>query len=206
MLGHWLAIGEWNVVMTRLGAVLALAATVAVTTIPVGATSQVTTERAYTLQRARVFLDAYNRHDVAGVLATLDFSDPTFVYDDCDYALGFSTKSFNRGEVAAWLRERFAEGDYFRHATVANYNPSDNAVAGIEGVRVSDILRAHGLNALNAGNKMVINANGRFQRAVFVSSDCVGTRFPLRPNTRQTRVVTTAFLDGYNGHLVDRVL
>lgn len=57
---------------------------------------------------ARTFLDAYNRHDVAGVVALLAGS---IVYDDCDFSQGTVVNLRGKSAVAAWLRARFAEND-----------------------------------------------------------------------------------------------
>ncbi len=162
--------------------------------------------RQYTIKRARDYVDAYNHHDIRGVLATLDFSDPKFNYDDCDYAFSEAVKSLSKAEVIAWLQARFAEGDRFSHATVFNHNPSSNDVAGFQGVRVSDIVRARGLSRLDAGNKMVINKNGRFQRSEAINSSCYDTRLPAGPSATKTRVMATVFSDAYGAHLVNRVL
>ncbi len=162
--------------------------------------------RQYTIKRATDYVDAYNRHDIRGVLATLDFSDPTFFYSDCDYAFGEGVKSYSKAEVTAWLRARFAEGERFSRATVFNHNPSSNDVAGFNGVRVSDIVRAHGLSRLDAGNKMVINNNGRFQRSEAVNPSCYDTRLRAGASATKTRVMATVFFDAYRAHLVSRVL
>ena len=59
----------------------------------------------------RAFFDSYNRHDLAGVLATLAES---FAYGDC----GFATRQMlifeTIEDLTAWLRVKFAEGDRFR--------------------------------------------------------------------------------------------
>jgi hypothetical protein len=59
----------------------------------------------------QAFFDSYNRHDLAGVLATLA---ETFAYGDCAFAtrqmLGFETIE----DLTAWLGVKFAEGVRFR--------------------------------------------------------------------------------------------
>jgi len=57
---------------------------------------------------ARTFLDRYNRHDVAGVLALL--ADDV-VYGDCDSSQGTIVDLVGKSAVEAWLQKRFAEGD-----------------------------------------------------------------------------------------------
>ncbi len=82
----------------------------------------------------------------------------------------------------------------------------ENNVAGFQGVRVSDIVRAHGLSPLDAGNKMVINNNGRIQRSEGVGSSCYDTRLPVAEIVTKTRVMATVFFDAYRAHLVSRAL
>lgn len=59
----------------------------------------------------RTFFDAYNGHDLAGVLAT--FAE-TFAYGDCDFEkrqmLVFETKP----DLATWLQTKFADADHFQ--------------------------------------------------------------------------------------------
>lgn len=56
----------------------------------------------------RAFVDAYNRHDVTGVLALVAGS---IVYDDCDFSQGTVVNLTGKAGVAAWLRARFAQAD-----------------------------------------------------------------------------------------------
>ena len=56
------------------------------------------------------FFDAYNRHDLAGVLATL--ADP-FVYGDCDFARRQMYVFETEDELTTWLNTKFADQDQF---------------------------------------------------------------------------------------------
>ena len=56
------------------------------------------------------FFDAYNRHDVEGVLITLS---ETFAYGDCDPAARHMFVFEEREDLAVWLQTKFADGDQF---------------------------------------------------------------------------------------------
>jgi hypothetical protein len=64
----------------------------------------------------RSFLDAYNAHNLVGVLATLA---PDIDYADHDYLRGVPMVMHGKKSVAAWLRARFAEGDRLLHGTIS---------------------------------------------------------------------------------------
>jgi hypothetical protein len=77
----------------------------------------------------QAFFDSYNRHDLAGVLATLA---ETFAYGDCDFATRQMRVFETIQGLTAWLRFKFAEGDQFR--------VEDMIIAPAEGSPASDPL------------------------------------------------------------------
>jgi YVTN family beta-propeller protein len=120
----------------------------------------------------QAFVDAYNRHDVAGVIALFP---ARFLYGDCDYARHTSSTLTSKAALAAWLRARFAEHDYFAQANVVmngpqSYPVNDPRGGGVENLRTSDALRAQHGNA-NIAFKITLTPDGtRIQRAALASS------------------------------------
>ena len=126
-----------------------------------------------TMERTRAvvqaFVDAYNNHDVSGVLALL--TDP-LQYADCDAT--HHTRQVLRGkaEVALWLRARFAERDRWAQARVLLYGPqsqppNDPHGAGLEGMRINDVLRAQG-RVTNWAAKLLLTEDGSRLTAVIL--------------------------------------
>jgi YVTN family beta-propeller protein len=120
----------------------------------------------------QAFVDAYNRHDVAGVLALFP---ARFLYGDCDYARQTVHTLTNRSTLAAWLRARFAEHDYFAQASVVmngplSYPANDPHSGGVDVLRTSDALRAqHGTAGI--GFKINLTPDGtHIQRAALASN------------------------------------
>jgi YVTN family beta-propeller protein len=131
-----------------------------------------TLSRAHSRAVIQAFVDAYNRHDVAGVLALFPVR---FLYGDCDYTHHTSSTLTNKEALAAWLRARFAEHDYFAQATVImngsqSYPPNDPHDGGVDVLRTSDALRVQHRIA-NFGFKITLTMDGtRIQRAALASN------------------------------------
>jgi hypothetical protein len=141
-------------------------------------TLEVTQERTRALVQA--FIDAYNRHDIAGVLALFA---PIFQYGDCDethhvfqYVNDYNPSTGHliasdvapaRHALAEWLRARFAAHDYFAQASVLV--PGQPKVAGVTGLRVNDALRAQGrVSPLNF--KIIVSDDGTHIATAALSS------------------------------------
>ncbi|MDB5056880.1 MAG: hypothetical protein JWO59_352 [Chloroflexi bacterium] len=131
-----------------------------------------TLSRAHSRAVIQAFVDAYNRHDVAGVLALFPVR---FLYGDCDYTHHTSSTLMNKAALAAWLRARFAEHDFFAQATVImngsqSYPPNDPHDGGVDVLRTSDALRVQRRIA-NFGFKITLTTDGtRIQRAAVASN------------------------------------
>jgi YVTN family beta-propeller protein len=86
----------------------------------------------------RNFVDAYNRHDVQGVLSALDGN---VQYFDCDMSAGMAAHMNGTAAVRAWLQARFAEHDRFLQADISvPPGPTSPLVASLETVRVNDFV------------------------------------------------------------------
>ncbi len=106
----------------------------------------------------RAFFDAYNNHDVAGVLALLGHG---FQYGDCDDARRIVYDFHSKAEVATWLRARFADHDRF---TQVDLGSPDHAltsppVVNPGYIRTNDTLRAQGRVHV-AGAKVILTPAG----------------------------------------------
>ena len=107
----------------------------------------------------QAFFDAYNRHDVEGVLITLA---ETFAYGDCDIAARHMFVFETKKELAAWLQARFAEGDQFR-VTEMIIAPAEGSPANdphstaVQVSRTSIILKDQEKQSLF---KIILNAEG----------------------------------------------
>lgn len=118
------------------------------------------------------FLDAYNAHNLAGVLATLAADVD---YGDCDYRHATSKVMHGKSNVAAWLRARFAEHDRLLHGTVSVPSgerwPQAVAIFGI--ARVNDTLKAQH-RSVDVAAKIGLTHNGSLLEAVRMGggSDC----------------------------------
>lgn len=121
---------------------------------------------ARSLAVVQAFVDAYNRHDAQGVLATLA---PDVSYGDCAYTDtgAVSTGSGARdgmlhgwGAVLAWLQARFAEHDRFLQPTISlPGGQKDPLGASLEAIRVNDAVQEHQPITL-AGAKIALTQDG----------------------------------------------
>ncbi len=97
-------------------------------------------ERSVTIVRS--FVDAYNRHDLSGVLATMA---DRVQYGDCDYTHGQGAAMRGINDLRNWLLGRFAEHEQFLQAQIGvppgNRQPP---VAALSFLRTSDALQAQG--------------------------------------------------------------
>jgi YVTN family beta-propeller protein len=90
----------------------------------------------------RAFVDAYNTHDLQGVLSTLA---DDIRYGDCDYTGGITRILQGKGAVKAWLQARFAEHDRFLQAQIdVPHGPTFPRGASITAIRISDTVQAQG--------------------------------------------------------------
>lgn len=92
----------------------------------------------------RAFLEAYNAHDVQGVLSTLTND---VHYGDCDYLNVSGITMQNKTAVGAWLQARFADHDRFMQAqlqVVLPHRATPDAPLGatLVAIRSNDTLRA----------------------------------------------------------------
>ncbi|MGH2346707.1 MAG: hypothetical protein ACRDG4_15890, partial [Chloroflexota bacterium] len=120
----------------------------------------------------QAFVDAYNQHDPAGVLAL--FPDH-FIYGDCDYAHHIFHGIRSKAALASWLRARFADHDYFEQARVIMSgpqasSPNDPRVAEVQNLRTSDSLRSLG-KTLSGSFKIILTADGAHIGAAALSSN-----------------------------------
>jgi len=116
------------------------------------------------MQVARTFLNAYNAHNLRGVLATLAAN---IDYGDCDYKRKISRVMHGKGAVAAWLRARFAEHDRLLHGTISVPGGAGmpQAVAIFGMTRVNDTLKAQHRSVVIAA-KIGLTHDGRFLEAL----------------------------------------
>ncbi len=118
------------------------------------------------------FLDAYNAHNLTGVLATLAAD---IDYGDCDYRHKISRVMHGKGTVAVWLRARFAEHDRLLHGTISVPNgerlPQDVAIFGI--ARSNDTLKAQHRSVIVAA-KIGLTRDGSYLESMRMGggSDC----------------------------------
>lgn len=111
-------------------------------------------------------VDAYNRRDVDGVLATLD---DNFQYGDCNPVTEqyrqIGKHSDDKAQLASWLRERFTDGEHFAvvgEAIGTPYGtpPSDPRVSGLSLLRTSAALARAGKQPVHVNPKIIVNATG----------------------------------------------
>jgi len=116
------------------------------------------------MQVTRTFLDAYNAHNLPGVLATLAAD---IDYGDCDYRHKVSRIMHGKGAVAAWLRARFAEHDRLLHGTISVPDGArmPQAVAIFGMTRSNDTLKAQHRSVVIAA-KIGLTHNERFLEAL----------------------------------------
>jgi len=110
----------------------------------------------------RAFVDAYNSHDLAGVLSTLAAD---IDYADCRIMRG-------KGEVQAWLRVLFAEHERLVQARISvPRGPRFPYAAAITAIRVDDAVQARGQVAW-IGAKIALTHDGGHVRLVSIGPDC----------------------------------
>ncbi len=110
----------------------------------------------------RAFVDAYNSHDLAGVVSTLA---PNIDYADCRIMRG-------KGEVQAWLRVLFAEHERLLQARISvPRGPRFPYTASITAIRVDDAVQARGQVAWFAA-KIGLTHDGGHVRFVRIGFDC----------------------------------
>ncbi len=110
----------------------------------------------------RAFVDAYNSHDLAGVLSTLATD---IDYADCRILRG-------KGEVQAWLRVLFAEHERLVQARISvPRGPRFPYAAAITAIRVDDAVQARGHVAW-IGVKIALTHDGGQVRFVRIGPDC----------------------------------
>jgi len=118
----------------------------------------------HSMQVTRKFLDAYNAHNLTGVLATLAAD---IDYGDCDYRYKISRVMHGKGSVAIWLRARFAEHDRLLHGTISVPDGArlPQAVAIFGMTRTNDTLKAQHRSVVIAA-KIGLTHNERFLEAL----------------------------------------
>jgi hypothetical protein len=104
----------------------------------------------------RAFVDAYNRHDVPGVLATLA---PDIQYGDCDYTHEVGGILHGLQATQAWLRARFAEHDLFLQASIGAFPRLRPPGASLEAIRVNDGILP-GQHVQTGGAKIFMTGDG----------------------------------------------
>ncbi len=110
----------------------------------------------------RAFVDAYNSHDLAGVLSTLA---PDVDYADCRIMRG-------TGAVQAWLRVLFAEHERLMQAQIdVPRGPMFPYTASITAIRVDDAVQARGHVAWFAAKIGLTHDGGQVQ-FVRIGPDC----------------------------------
>jgi hypothetical protein len=88
-------------------------------------------------------VNAFNAHNLGQALATFT---PNAIGSDCDYGRAQAVSFRGKRQIRAWLRGRFADGDYLGLARLANANPSEpSGVLSAEwSIRKSKTLRGLG--------------------------------------------------------------
>jgi len=122
----------------------------------------------------RAYFDAYNNHDVAGVLALLGDG---FQYGDCDDARRIVYDFRTKREVATWLRARFAERDRFTQVDLGSPDHALNSppVANPGFIRTNDTLRAQGRVRVGGAKVILTQVGDRISTMALTSSElCTG--------------------------------
>ncbi len=110
----------------------------------------------------RAFVDAYNSHDLPGVLSTLSAD---IDYEDCRILRG-------KGEVQAWLRVLFAEHERLVQAHIdVPHGPMFPYLAAITAIRVDDAVQARG-HVVWFAAKIGLTHDGGQVRFVRIGPDC----------------------------------
>jgi hypothetical protein len=159
---------------------------------------------AATFQR---FLDAYSRHDIAGVLSTLAFSDPRlkFNYHDCDYTGVPGSRVTSEAGMRSWLRDRFAENDRFTDIQVGQ--DGDDLAIGMGATRVNDILWARKRSVALGSKSAAIPDGTKFYKVVLETCDKVPRL--VTASAEKSRATVEAFVDAVSANdpaYVERLL
>jgi len=147
------------------------------------------------------FIDAYNRHDINGVLATFDSK---LKYYDCDYATSHVVLLTTKQQLRQWLRTVFEERDTFQHAQPMGRNPEE---VGFLSVRASSVIRALGVSSIDAKPKFRVNANVKFVYVAMGGRSCssFGDASQVAdPPASVTKAVVQGFFDAYAGRNLQR--
>lgn len=124
----------------------------------------------------QAFFDAYNHHDLPGVLATLGDVN----YGDCDYANGVFHSIHTKDDLATWLKARFADQDRLEIremyiGAADGYPPNDPTSTGVDVRRTSNTLQAIGTTK-RLGIKIILTKDGDKIGAVAIEGNVSCTR------------------------------
>jgi len=147
------------------------------------------------------FVDAYNRHDINGVLATFDSK---LKYFDCDYATSHLVFLTTKKQLRQWLRTVFEEQDTFQHAQPLGRNPG---VVGFHSVRASSVIRALGVSSIEDDPKLRVNQHTKLFYAAMGGRSCssFGDASQVAdPPASVTKAVVQGFFDAYAGRDLQR--
>ena len=147
------------------------------------------------------FVDAYNRHDINGVLATWD---PKLKYNDCDYATSHLVLLTTKQQLRQWLRTVFEEQDTFQHAQPLGRNPGE---VGFLSVRASSVIRALGVSSVDDDPKLRVNQHTKFFFAAVGGRSCSSFGVASQvadPPASVTKAVVQGFFDAYAGRNLQR--
>lgn len=147
------------------------------------------------------FLDAYNRHDINGVLATFDSK---LKYYDCDYAMSHVVLLTTKQQLRQRLRTVFEEQDTFQHAQPMGRNPEE---VGFLSVRASSVIRALGVSSVDDDPKLRVNQHTKFFFAAVGGRSCssFGDASQVAdPPSSVTKAVVQGFFDAYAGRNLQR--
>jgi hypothetical protein len=180
--------------------------------VPSAAHGQTSSPQTFDETRATVqaFVDAYNRHDINGVLATVA-PQPTYWYGDCDYVWHESYGIKGKAPFIRMLRDRFAENDRLQPTQIwegeDSNGPSPDTL-GISGTRTNDPITVQGLPPQDFGAKVIMDpSTGRIGWFMGGNErDCRENDFPRsRPDPVRTRTIAQDFLDAYAAHDAGRI-
>jgi len=147
------------------------------------------------------YLDAYNRHDINGVLATFDSK---LKYGDCDYATSHLVFLTTKKQLRQWLRTVFEEQDTFQHAQIIGRDPG---VVGFLSVRASSVIQALGVSSVDDNTKLRVNQHTKFFFAAIGGRSCSSFGVASQvadPPASVTKAVAQEFFDAYAGRNLQR--
>jgi len=147
------------------------------------------------------FIDAYNQHNINGVLATFDTK---LKYYDCDYATSHLVFLTTKKQLRQWLRTVFEEQDTFQHAQPLGRNPG---VVGFHSVRASSVIRALGVSSIEDDPKLRVNQHTKLFYAAMGGRSCssFGDASQVAdPPASVTKAVVQGFFDAYAGRDLQR--